>query len=104
MSQRAPGSSGRGKPRWSVVIPDAPSAWHEALGMALSSGLPSWGRRVKVGPPLLASGPSFGSPPFWVSPVPVNPQELSSEKLNPFEVVDVPVQLTPPPSGDASTD
>jgi hypothetical protein len=39
-------------PRWSVVIPAAPSAWQEATGMTSMSGLPVCGSRVWVGAPL----------------------------------------------------
>src|SRR5713226_1988340 len=61
--------------------------------MASMSGLPDWGRRVWVGPPLLASGPRPGSPAFSLSVAAVNPHEASSEKLNPFDVVVTPAQL-----------
>src|SRR3954471_9576310 len=52
MSHPAP--AGRTAPRWSV-------AGHPWTGAASIARLPSAGRRVMVGPPLSASGPSSGS-------------------------------------------
>src|SRR3989442_5910646 len=67
-------------------------------------GLPDCGNGVWVGPPLSASAPSPGSPAFCLSVAVVNPHEVSSEKLNPFEVaVPASAQLVAPPRGSATT-
>ena len=50
-----PPSRGRGKPRWSVAGQAAPAR-------ASMAALPGPGRKVGVGPPFAARGPSLGSP------------------------------------------
>src|SRR6516225_10174426 len=109
MSQFGLPVSGRGRPRWSVVMPEAPSAWQEAAGTPSMSGLgPSWGSWVWVGPPLFASGPSSGAVPGARSVVALlNPQvaAVSSSRLKPCDVI-APrcAQFVPPPTGKAITD
>src|SRR5689334_8526502 len=87
-------------------MPDAPSAWHELVGIASMSGLPACGRRVLVAPPLAPSAPSCGFPASERSPGPLpNPHDPSSSKLKPFVTVATPVsQFGPPPCGKAITE
>jgi len=62
MSQNplSPASSGRGRPRWSVVTAQLAEA------TASTAGLPGNGAMVKVGPPLSCSGPKFGEMPVML--------------------------------------
>src|SRR4051812_41883708 len=61
ISQDAP--CGRVPPRWSVVSAAPAALVQLAVGTALSAGLGESKAWVWVGPPLLASGPRFGSCP-----------------------------------------
>ncbi len=56
MSAAAPTTRGKPVPRWSVVRPSG-------LLPALIAGLPACSARVRVGPPLNASGPSCAFTP-----------------------------------------
>ena len=62
-------STGRGKPRWSVV-------GQPVLVPRSMAGLPVRGRKVAVGPPFSARAPSRGFELFW-SPGPARAHEAS---------------------------
>ena len=89
MSHAGSLASGRGKPRWSVVIGLGREPWSVqlAIGIASIAGLSAWSAMVGVGPPLsvrmgLEVESSGSTPsPLFAEPVWVNPQELSSEML-----------------------
>src|SRR5690242_3926862 len=74
-------------PRWSVVSPGATAA----LSPASSAGLPGCGIMVRVGPPLSASGPSFGS--ANVNGVPENNPPLATPGATTFGPVAVTVAV-----------
>src|SRR5262250_267652 len=86
MSQALSAASGRGKPRWSLVIGLGGEAWsvQSANGIASIAGLPVCSAIVLVGPPLLLrpAGSSIGSVLLWL-PVVLKLHVESSEMLYP---------------------
>jgi hypothetical protein len=77
----ATGALGPGDVALVVGDPEAEPVWHAATGIASSSGLPGWGTCVGAKPPLAPRALRPGTPAFSRSPVPVNAQVASSEKL-----------------------
>ena len=89
MSQFGLVADGRGRPRSSVVIPIAPSFWHDAAATPSIKGLPACGKSVGPGPPLSARGPSTGSSVSpWRSVALSRSQVVVYAKLYPCDVVD----------------
>src|SRR5215475_13602765 len=95
MSQAgSPRASGRGNPRWSVLVRFEDWSVQSARGIVSIAGLSESSAILCVGPPLFArpAGSSIGSVLFRL-PTALNPHESSSEMLYPRSVL--PTQLPP---------